>query len=92
MADQKNTTDHDVIKKWAESRDGKPAVIVNKGEKTELLRINFPGYSEDNLEEIDWDKWFDIFDSRDLALIYQEKTKDGKTSNFNKLVSRDNVS
>jgi hypothetical protein len=91
MADQKNTTDHNEIKKWAESRDGKPSVIANKGEKTELLRINFPGYSEDNLEEIDWDKWFDIFDSRKLALIYQEKTKDGKTSNFNKLVRRDSV-
>lgn len=92
QGEPKNTTDHDVIKKWVESRDGNPAVIVNDGEKTELLRLNFPDYDEDNLENIDWDKWFDIFDDRKLALIYQEKTREGETSNFNKLVSRDSVS
>lgn len=91
MADQKTTTDHSVIKKWVEKRDGKPAVVVNKGKKTELLRINFPGYAEDNLEEIDWDTWFDVFEDRKLAFIYQEKTKDGETSNFNKLVSREKI-
>lgn len=89
---QKNTTDHDVIKKWVEERDGKPAVIVNEGEKTELLRLNFPGYDEENLEEIDWDKWFEVFEDRELALIYQDKTRDGERSNFNKLVRRDSVS
>lgn len=87
----KNTTDHEFIKKWVEERDGKPSVIVNDDKKTELLRLDFPGYDKDNLAEIDWDKWFEVFEDRELALIYQDETKDGERSNFNKLVSRDSV-
>lgn len=83
------TTDHETIRKWAEARDGKPAVISRDEEKTEMLRLNFPGYAEENLEEIDWDEWFDIFEENNLALIYQEETKEGESSNFNKLVNRD---
>lgn len=82
------TTDHDAIRKWAEARDGKPSVISQDGEKTEMLRLDFPGYAEENLEEINWDKWFNIFEENNLELIYQEETKEGEKSNFNKLVSR----
>jgi hypothetical protein len=54
-----------------------------------MLRLDFPGYSgADSLQEISWDEWFDQFDDQRLALLYQEKTKDGQQSNFNKLVSR----
>lgn len=89
MAQQSNTTtDHEVIKKWAESREGKPSVVTKNGDETELLRLNFPGYAEDNLQEISWEKWFDIFEKNNLALIYQEETKGGDKSNFNKIVSR----
>lgn len=86
----KKTTDHNTIKKWAEERDAKPAVVAKDGEETELLRLDFPGYAEDNLKEIDWDSWFKIFDENNLQLAYQEETKDGEKSNFNKLVNRDN--
>ncbi|MEX2404783.1 MAG: hypothetical protein WD625_11665 [Balneolales bacterium] len=84
----KTTTDHDAIKKWAESRNGKPSVVTRDGEETELLRIDFPGFSEGNLQEINWEKWLDIFEKNKLALIYQEETKKGDESNFNKIVSR----
>lgn len=86
--DTQRTTDHETIRKWAEARNGKPAVVSRDKEKTEMLRLNFPGYAEENLEEIDWDEWFDIFEDNDLALIYQEETKEGESSNFNKLVNR----
>lgn len=90
MAHQsKTTTDHQTIRKWAEERDGKPAIIKHNDEKTSLLRINFPGYAEDNLNDIDWDRWFEIFDKNELALVYQEETKGGEKSNFNKLVARE---
>ena len=57
---------------------------------TGLLRIDFPGYSgEDSLEEISWDEFFEKFDDQGLALLYQETTKGGQRSNFNKLVSRE---
>lgn len=89
MAQQSKTaTDHDTIRRWAEERNGKPAVVTREGEQTELLRVNFPGYSEGDLEEIEWDRWFEIFDRNGLALVYQEETEDGERSNFNKLISR----
>ena len=85
----KRTTDHETIRKWAEAREGKPAVISRDAGQSEMLRLDFPGYAEENLEEIDWDEWFDIFEENNLALIYQEETKEGESSNFNKLVNRD---
>lgn len=91
MAQQTNeTTDHDKIKKWASEREGKPSVVTEDGNRTELLRIDFPGYDEENLDEISWDEWFDLFEENDLKLLYQEETKDGEKSNFNKLVDRNN--
>lgn len=86
----KETTDHDTIKSWATEREGKPSVITEGGNTTEMLRIDFPGYAEDNLEEISWDEWFDLFEENDLKLLYQEETKEGDKSNFNKLVDRNN--
>lgn len=54
-----------------------------------MIRLDFPGYSgEGKLEEIGWDEFFEEFDKKDLALLYQETTAAGEKSNFNKLVSR----
>ena len=56
------------------------------------LRIDFPGFSgEGKLEQIGWDQFFDSFDRNELAFIYQDRTRGGKESRFNKLVSRANV-
>ena len=56
---------------------------------TGVLRLDFPGYSGgDSLQEIGWDEFFDKFEDQKLALLYQDTTKDGKKSNFNKLVKR----
>lgn len=89
MARQSNTTtDHEVIKEWVEFRNGKPSVVTKNGEETELLRLNFPGFSEGDLKEISWDKWFDIFEKNKLALLYQDETSEGVKSSFNKIVSR----
>ena len=88
------TTDHDTIRKWAEARGGKPAQVKSTGKQNDpgIIRIDFPGYSgPDSLEEISWDEFFEKFDERNLALVYQEKTAEGQRSNFNKLVNRDSV-
>lgn len=53
-----------------------------------LLRINFPGYAEEGLQDIAWDKFFTIFDENDLGFLYQEETKDGKQSRFCKFVNK----
>lgn len=88
----KTTTNHDEIRKWAEKRGGKPSHVKSTGKKNDvgILRIDFPGYSgEGSLEPISWEDFFEKFDEQELALVYQEKTADGKQSNFNKLVSRE---
>lgn len=84
------TTDHDKIRAWAEARNGRPSVV--KGSRdTEgggILRIDFDD-PEESLEPISWDEFFDIFDDRKLAFLYQERTADGKLSRFFKFVRRD---
>ncbi len=90
--ESKTTRDHDTIKEWVEARDGKPALVKGTGDNAKgsgLLRINFPGGAEESLENIPWDKFFSIFDENNVSFLYQEKTKDGKESRFNKFVDKD---
>ena len=91
--ESKTTTDHKKIREWAEKRGGKPASVkgTGDGEDAGLLRLNFPGYAEDNLEEISWDDFFEKFEENNLALLYQEETKDGGESRFFKLVDRNST-
>ncbi|SES22300.1 hypothetical protein [Rhizobium sp. NFR03] len=87
MSSSETTTDHDTIRKWAEARKGRPSVIRTEG-KGGVLRFDF-GDKEEAFEEVDWDEFFRIFDESKLAFLYQDKTKDGDTSRFNKFVARD---
>lgn len=87
------TTNHDEIRRWAEARGGKPACVQGTGGKGDvgMLRIEFPGKpnaKDDKLQEITWDQFFEKFEERGLALVYQDHTADGQKSNFNKLLSR----
>jgi len=90
-ASSKNTTDHDEIREWAEARGGVPACVRGTGGKGDIgmIRIDFPDGPEPSLQEISWDEWFEKFDENGLSLLYQEKTSGGKSSRFNKLVSRE---
>ncbi len=86
MSEAVTTTDHDTIRHWIEKRGGHPARV--KGAKEGgILRIDF-GKPEDNLEAIAWDDFFSIFDENGLRFLYQDETKDGKTSRFNKFVAK----
>ncbi len=90
MAEAKTTTNHDEIRRWVESRGGRPARVSETGSGGDpgILRINFdePGGDDDaRLEEISWDEWFRAFDENGLAFLYQDEGD----SRFNKLVSRD---
>jgi hypothetical protein len=85
------TTDHEIIKQWAEDRGGKPADVkgTGSGEDPGILRIDFPGHGDDDrLEEISWDEFFEKFEENNLAFLYQDKTADGETSRFFKFVRR----
>lgn len=82
----KVTTDHAEIKEWVEYRDGKPARVKGTGSAGDpgLLRIEFPGFGEDeNLEEISWDEFFKKFDESNLGFLC------GGESRFFKFVDRD---
>ena len=91
MAKSEKTTDHTTIRSWVEEHDGVPMKVkgTEKGDSA-LLRIAFPqsNHSDsDNLEEISWYEFFQIFDENKLALLYQPED-DEKL--FTKLVNRDN--
>jgi hypothetical protein len=93
--ESKTTTDHNTIRKWVEARGGHPATVRGTGDRDEagVLRIDFPGYSgKDRLEEISWDEWFEKFDEKQLAFLYQDRTSSGEESRFFKLVSRETAS
>jgi hypothetical protein len=93
-SETKSTTDHQEIRQWVEERGGHPARVKDTESKNSpgLLRIDYPGFSgSDSLEAISWDEFFTGFDENNLAFLYQEKTKDGKTSRFSKLVDRSSV-
>jgi hypothetical protein len=89
-ATSKTTTDHRIIRKWAEERGGQPAHVkrTGGGGDPDVLRIDFPGYSgKESLEHISWEEFFEKFEAGRLALLHQEETAGGERSNFNKLVS-----
>ncbi len=82
------TTDHETIRQWAEAKGGKPAAVKTTHRKGDvgIIRIMFPdapNSEHDALTEISWDEFFQEFDDRDLALLYDEN------SLFSKIVSRD---
>jgi hypothetical protein len=83
------TRDHETIRAWAEARGAKPTTVpgTERDDRLGVLRLEFPGYGSDRLEEVSWDEWFDTFDQRGLELVYQEHTKDGNQSNFFKVVN-----
>jgi hypothetical protein len=90
-SDTRTTTDHDEIRSWVEEHDGKPARVrgTESDDGSGVLRIDFPGGAgEDQLEHVDWDTWFQVFDDSGLALLYQAEKADGGDSTFNKLVGR----
>jgi len=82
------TTDHKTIRKWAESKGGKPAAVdrTHKGGDVGIIRIMFPKNKQsehEHLVEISWDEFFKEFEERELALLYEED------SLFSKIVGRD---
>lgn len=82
------TTDHDTIRKWAESHGGKPAAVDRTHEAGDvgIIRLMFPGTQQSHhgaLVEIGWDEFFRQFEESNLALLYDPR------SNFNKIIGRD---
>ena len=81
----RTTTDHKTIRDWAEARGGHPARVKGTGAPYDagLLRLDF-GAPEESLEPITWEEFFDKFEQRDLALLYEDEPE----NRFSKLVRR----
>jgi hypothetical protein len=82
------TRDHEVIRRWAEERDARPATVKGSehGDLLGVLTFDF-GEPEENLREVSWDEWFRTFDERNLEFLYQEHLANGRQSNFFRIVS-----
>jgi hypothetical protein len=81
------TRDHDTIRHWIEERGGAPAVVRNTEDNDEgagVLRVKFDEGEED-LEDIEWQKFFETFDDKDLTFLYQDEIQ-GNKSRFFKFV------
>ena len=95
MASTRALIDHEEIRRWAEARGARPARVKSTARRkgdVGVIRLDFPGYSgAESLQPISWNEWFRQFDQNNLALLVQDKTKSGRVSNFNKLVSREKV-
>ncbi len=92
LEEVKTTDNHSTIKKWVEDRDGKPALmdgIVPDDGGGEMLRIDFMDGSDGPLNQISWDKFFEIFDNTNLLFLYEDEVKGGEKSKFHKFIRKD---
>jgi hypothetical protein len=90
--ESKTTIDHDEIRAWIEARNGTPATVSSTSDDDEpgILRVLFQEQeSGKSLEKISWEDFFEKFEEEKLAFLYQDETKDGRTSRFFKFVQRD---
>ncbi|MBK8907114.1 MAG: hypothetical protein IPM60_04195 [Rhodospirillales bacterium] len=87
--ESKTTTDHDVIRRWAEERGGRPAAVqaTHDDDDVGIIRIAFDDGKEE-LDIITWEELFEKFEEQKLAFLYQNETKGGGTSRFFKFVKR----
>lgn len=96
----KVTTNHEEIKSWITTHDGKPDLIQTPGvgNSEEGLRIDFPGkedeeYFNENTksEDISWNEFFKRFEEWNLAFMYEEKTRGKNLSNAYRFIKRDQL-
>ncbi len=91
MSESRKTTDRSAIKRWAEARNGVPTFVKGtESDDSGLLRIHFPQASnnDEDFDRVDWNEFFDTFEEKNLAFLYQEEKENGQKSTFHKFVSR----
>lgn len=82
------TINHDEIRSWAERHGGRPAAVARTHSDGDvgIIRVMFPDAPNSEhgaLVEISWDEFFEEFETRKLALLYEP---DGM---FSKIIGRD---
>ena len=84
----KVTTSHDVIKNWTEERGGKPAIDKEMSKEETVLAIDFDKKGNRSFKHVSWSEFFKDFDEENMAFLYQDKTFDGDTSKYYRLIFR----
>ena len=90
--------DHEEIIKWAESLDGKPAIIDDPevGGDNIGIRIDCPGDRDEAMlsegrnvtEDTSWDRFFEVMESKDLAFMHTSEKKPHNPSMAYKFANR----
>jgi hypothetical protein len=88
------TRDPDVIRRWADARQARPATgqqtatgpssAVSVHDGGAGIRFNFPGVSP--FREITWEEWLEHLSEHDLLFVFEEQTPAGPPSNRYRLV------
>ncbi|WP_173934190.1 hypothetical protein [Chelativorans sp. Marseille-P2723] len=100
MAKTRMLTDHQEIREWVEARAGQPALsepALGTGHAQPILRLAFgqQAYQDQDegwdaigqVEILEWDEWFRIFEERQLALVVEEEVP-GRREEFHEFVRR----
>ena len=100
MAETRMLTRHDEIRDWAAARAGQPALSnpasgMPQAEPVLRFALGQHAYQDTdegwdeigNVEIIEWDEWFRIFEERQLALIVGEDVP-GRREEFHEFVRR----
>jgi len=84
------TIDNDEIRSWIEERGGVPATLkgaLEEGdESADMLHISFDP-NDANMEEMDWEEFFERFENENLALVYDDAATQDEEHDF-ELVDR----
>jgi hypothetical protein len=78
------TIEHAQIVRWAQNRQGRPA--IDRSSKRVRPIIRFPNEGDDNL--VSWEEWTSVFDRDEWAFIYQDRTPEGERSRNWKIIPR----
>jgi hypothetical protein len=91
-AEIKVTVDHGTIRRWAESRHGRPVACTARHRRPEAgtLRIEFADRQvPESFRELSWVDFFEAFDRSRQAFLYEDAVEDGIESRFYRFVRRD---
>ena len=89
------TREHDIIRKWAETRQAEPATgeatpsgpaTINVNDGGAGVRFNFPGAAA--FRPISWAEWFENFDRHHCAFVFDDD-KSTPVSNRYRIVNAD---
>ena len=85
MATEHSTSNHNEIRRWAESHNARPAEFASTSHDGEprILAFILPAQPPGDLEELSWEQFFAVFDISSLALVYRQ----GDSSSFYEIVN-----